>query len=96
MSDPGRNVRAVDRVDLADIPHTAQRMWLSDGGAAVTVGTTKDGWFAVHSRKGAAWVFRHERAMCDLADQWLARGNWHETGLPSQPAAPTDSRQARP
>jgi hypothetical protein len=68
----------MERIDLADLGQvTVDRQWQSTGGAVVRVGTVGKAWFAWHSRRGA-WVFVHERAACDLADKWLARGGWQE------------------
>jgi hypothetical protein len=68
----------VERIDLAGAEqvHVA-RQWQSTGGAVARVGTVGHRWFAWHSRRGA-WAFVHERAACDLADKWLARGVWRE------------------
>jgi len=82
MSHPRRTFQDVERVDLAELEHEVQRQWHSEGGAVVTLGASGDRWFARHSRKGAAWVFAFERSACELVDQWLARGTWHEIGLP--------------
>jgi hypothetical protein len=71
----------VERIDLAGAEQVhVDRQWQSTGGAVVRIGTVGRGWFAWHSRRGPAFAFVHERAMADLADKWLARGDWRETG----------------
>ncbi|WP_250029832.1 hypothetical protein [Paractinoplanes maris] len=64
---------------MAELDHTVDRRWENGHGATIEIGTAGEKWFAWHSRKGDAWVFIHERAQADLADQWLARGVWRET-----------------
>lgn len=68
----------MQRIGLAKLEHTVTGTWRSSGGFEIRVGTAGNKWFAWHSRKGDAWVFAFERAMCDLADNWLARGMWRE------------------
>jgi hypothetical protein len=68
----------MERIELRALDHVVERAWRSTGGAEVRFGRAGDQWFVWHSRRGAAWVCRFERSACDLADQWLARGQWQE------------------
>lgn len=72
----------MERADLTRLDHVVEREFRFTGGAIVRFGTAGDRWFAWHSRKGQAWVFQFERAAAELADQWLARGNWAEEVSP--------------
>lgn len=71
----------MDRIELGALDHVVEREFRFTGGAVVRFGTAGDGWFAWHSRKGAAWVFQFERSAAELADQWLARGEWTEVDV---------------
>ena len=52
------------------------RAWQS-AAATVRLGETTDlRWVAWHSKRGPAFAYWTERAACELADRWLARGRW--------------------
>lgn len=91
MSDPVRKLRAVERVELADLPHRLHRCWESGVRGhwrhqRFEVGELAGGWYAARTgRRGVrAWRAVSERQACEAVEGWLRRltrasVDWRET-----------------